>query len=79
MNANGKVIFGATVVLSQEDADKEVTYQIVGEDEADIKAGRISINSPIARGLIGKQEGDEVSITTPAGKKQFEIIEVRYE
>jgi transcription elongation factor GreA len=51
----------------------------VGEDEADIKAGRISINSPIARGLIGKQEGDEVSITTPAGKKQFEIIEVRYE
>ena len=79
MNANGKVIFGATVVLSQEDADKEVTYQIVGEDEADIKAGRISINSPIARGLIGKEEGDEVTITTPAGKKQFEIVEVRYE
>ncbi|HSC48349.1 MAG TPA: transcription elongation factor GreA [Gammaproteobacteria bacterium] len=79
MSANGKVIFGATVVLSQEDADKEVTYQIVGEDEADIKAGRISINSPIARGLIGKQEGDEVTITTPAGKKQYEIVEVRYE
>jgi len=79
MNANGKVIFGATVVLSQEDADKEVTYQIVGEDEADIKAGRISINSPIARGLIGKQEGDSVTIQTPAGAKQFEIIEVKYE
>jgi transcription elongation factor GreA len=79
MNANGKVIFGATVLLSDEDAGTEVTYQIVGEDEADIKAGRISINSPIARGLIGKQEGDSVAIRTPAGEKQFEIIEVKYE
>jgi len=79
MNANGKVIFGATVLLSDEDAGTEVTYQIVGEDEADIKAHRISINSPIARGLIGKQEGDTVAIRTPAGEKQFEIIEVKYE
>lgn len=79
MNAAGKVIFGATVLLSDEDAGTEVTYQIVGEDEADIKAGRISVNSPIARGLIGKMEGDSVAIRTPAGEKQFEIVEVRYE
>ena len=79
MDAGGKVIFGATVVLSDEDGGNEVTYQIVGEDEADIKAGRISINSPIARGLIGKEEGDVAAIRTPAGEKQFEIIEVRYE
>ena len=79
MNANGKVVFGATVALSDEDSGNEVTYQIVGEDEADIKAGRISINSPIARGLIGKAEGDSVAIRTPAGEKQFEIVEVRYE
>jgi transcription elongation factor GreA len=79
MNANGKVIFGATVLLSDEDAGTEVTYQIVGEDEADIKAHRISINSPIARGLIGKAEGDSVAIRTPAGEKQFEIMEVKYE
>ncbi|MGE5624568.1 MAG: transcription elongation factor GreA [Bacillota bacterium] len=79
MNANGKVVFGATVMLSDEDSGNEVTYQIVGEDEADIKAGRISINSPIARGLIGKVEGDSVAIRTPAGEKQFEIVEVRYE
>jgi transcription elongation factor GreA len=79
MNPNGKVVFGATVVLSDEDSGGEVTYQIVGEDEADIKAGRISINSPIARGLIGKEEGDSAAIRTPAGDKQFEIVSVRYE
>ena len=79
VNAGGKVIFGATVVLSDEDSGNEVTYQIVGEDEADIKAGRISINSPIARGLIGKSKGDSATIRTPAGEKQFEIIEVKYE
>ena len=79
VNAGGKVIFGATVLLSDEDSGTEVTYQIVGEDEADIKAGRISVNSPIARGLIGKTQGDSVAIRTPAGEKQFEIIEVRYE
>ena len=79
VNAGGKVIFGATVVLSDEDSGNEVTYQIVGEDEADIKAGRISVNSPIARGLIGKLEGDSVAIRTPAGEKQFEIVKVKYE
>ncbi len=79
VNAGGKVIFGATMLLADEDAGTEVTYQIVGEDEADIKAGRISVNSPIARGLIGKMEGDSVAIRTPAGEKQFEIVEVRYE
>ena len=66
---NGKVIFGATVVLVNTDTDDEVTYQIVGDDEADIKAGLISVNSPIARGLIG----------TPGGTVEFEIIEVNYE
>ncbi|HEX2667101.1 MAG TPA: transcription elongation factor GreA [Gammaproteobacteria bacterium] len=79
INANGKVIFGATVQLADEDSGNEVTYQIVGEDEADIKAGRISIGSPIARGLIGKEQGDVVTIRTPAGEKQFEIVEVKYE
>jgi transcription elongation factor GreA len=79
VNANGKVIFGATVLLSDENSGSEVTYQIVGEDEADIKAHRISINSPIARGLIAKEAGDVVTIRTPAGEKQFEIVEVKYE
>ena len=78
VNGGGKVIFGATVLLADEDSGNEVTYQIVGEDEADIKAGRISVNSPIARGLIGKLEGDVVAIRTPAGEKQFEIVEVKY-
>ncbi len=79
MDANGKVIFGATVIISDEDTGDEVTYQIVGEDEADIKEGRISIGSPIARALIGKEEGDVVSVVTPGGEKSFEIVEVRYE
>jgi transcription elongation factor GreA len=79
MPANGKVIFGATVVLSDEDSGDEVTYQIVGEDESDIKASLISVNSPIARALIGKQEGDVATVQTPGGAKNFEIVEVRYE
>lgn len=79
LNADGRVVFGATVDLEDTDADSEVTYQIVGEDEADIKAGRISINSPIARGLIGKSEGDAVVIRTPGGEKNLEVVEVRYE
>lgn len=79
MNAHGKVIFGATVLLSDESTGNEVTYQIVGEDEADIKNGLLNINSPIARGLIGKEEGDVVDIQTPSGVKSYEIIEVRYE
>ena len=78
MNANGKVIFGSTVLLSDENDGSEVTYRIVGEDEADIKAGLLNINSPIARGLIGKEEGDVVDIQTPGGVKSFEIVEVKY-
>lgn len=78
MNAHGKVIFGSTVLLSDEATGNEVTYQIVGEDEADIKNGLLNINSPIARGLIGKEEGDVVDIQTPSGIKSYEIVEVKY-
>ncbi|HKV96983.1 MAG TPA: transcription elongation factor GreA [Gammaproteobacteria bacterium] len=77
--ANGKVVFGATVLLADEDSGDEITYQIVGEDEADIKAGRISVNSPMARALIGKRAGDVAVVKTPAGERQFEIVKVRYE
>jgi len=75
---NGKVIFGATVELADEDSGAAVTYQIVGEDEADIKAGRISVGSPIARALVGKAEGDTVEVATPGGRRNYEIIAVRY-
>src|SRR5690606_11038436 len=78
LNANGKGIFGAAVVLSDEADGSEVTYQIVGEDEADIKQGLLNINSPIARGLIGKEEGDVVDIQTPGGVKSYETLEVKY-
>lgn len=78
MENNGKVIFGATVTVIDVNTDEEKTYQIVGDDEADIKSGRISVNSPIARGLIGKLEGDEVAIATPGGNKDFEIDRVEY-
>lgn len=78
MPNTGKVIFGSTVTLIDCNTDDEVTYQIVGDDEADIKQNLISINSPIARGLIGKEEGDEVSITVPGGVKEFEIDSVQY-
>ena len=74
----GKVIFGATVELEDEDSGTQQTYQIVGEDEADIKAGRISIGSPIARALVGKSEGDSVEVAAPGGKRNYEIIAVRY-
>ena len=78
MPNNGKVIFGATVVLVNTDTDEEVTYRIVGDDEADIKSGLISVNSPIARGLIGKELDDTVNIITPGGVVEFDIIEVNY-
>ncbi len=78
MPNNGKVIFGATVTVIDVNTDEELTYRIVGDDEADIKANLISVNSPIARGLIGKEEGDEVGITTPGGVKEFEIGSVDY-
>lgn len=79
LEPTGKVIFGATVLLSNENTGEEVTYQIVGEDEADIKAGMISVNSPIARALIAKQEGDVAIVQAPSGDIHFEIVEVRYE
>ncbi len=74
----GKVIFGATVTIVNVDTDEEVTYRIVGEDEADIKNNLISVSSPIARGLIGKELDDAVSIDTPNGAIEYEIIEVEY-
>ncbi|MCU7882218.1 MAG: transcription elongation factor GreA [Candidatus Thiodiazotropha sp. (ex Lucinoma aequizonata)] len=79
LNAGGRVVFGATVVVLELDNDEEFTYQIVGEDEADIKSGLISVSSPIARASIGKQEGDDVFLNTPGGAREFEILEVRYE
>lgn len=78
LNANGKVVFGATVDLVGEESGEEVTYQIVGEDEADIKQGRISVNSPIARALIGKEEGDIATVQAPGGVKEYEVVAVRY-
>jgi len=78
MPNNGKVIFGATVTILNLDSDEEVTYRIVGDDEADIKNNLISVNSPIARGLIGKEQDDVVKIKTPSGEVEFEIIEVTY-
>ena len=74
----GKVIFGTTVTIVNVETDVEVTYQIVGDDEADIKNNRISVNSPIARGLIGKQADDAVIIKTPNGDVEYEVIEVQY-
>lgn len=75
---NGKVIFGATVELEDSHTGETMTYKIVGEDEADIKQNRLSNTSPIARALIGKEEGDTVDITVPGGKKSLEIIAVHY-
>ena len=74
----GKVIFGTTVTLLNVDTEHAVTYRIVGEDEADVKQGRLSVTSPIARALIGKDEGDEVSITTPGGVVTYEITTVEH-
>ena len=78
MENTGKVIFGTTVTILNCKTDEETTYRIVGDDEADIKANRISVNSPIARGLIGKMVDDVTNIQTPAGTVEFEIIEVEY-
>ncbi len=74
----GKVIFGTTVDLINLDTDDEVRYQIVGDDEADIKAAKISVNSPIARALVGKEEGDVVVVITPGGEVEYEISEVHH-
>jgi len=78
VNANGKVVFGATVKLLNLNTDEEVTYRIVGEDEADIKAGLVSIGSPVARGLIGKSAGDEVTVQVPNGTVEYEVLSVEY-
>ncbi|MBW8725808.1 MAG: transcription elongation factor GreA [Inquilinus limosus] len=72
------VKFGATVTLADEDTEEEITYQIVGQDESDIKEGRLSITAPLARSLIGKAEGDQVEVTTPGGSKSYEIVAVQF-
>jgi transcription elongation factor GreA len=78
VDANGQVVFGATVEIEDVDSEKRVTYQIVGEDEANIKEGRISIGSPIARALIGKQAEDVVTVKAPGGNIDYEIISIEY-
>ena len=78
LNAGGKVVFGATVQLVDVDEGIEKRYQIVGEDEAEIKEGRVSISSPVARAMIGKAEGDSIEVTTPGGTRYYEIAGVRY-
>lgn len=78
MNNDGKVIFGSTVVLCNIDTEEKVRYTIVGEDEADLKHGKISYQSPIARAVIGKMQGDEVLVTAPSGEVEYEIEEVLY-
>ncbi|APQ13031.1 transcription elongation factor GreA [Pseudomonas oryzihabitans] len=74
----GKVIFGTTVEIANTETDEAVTYQIVGDDEADIKQGKLSVGSPIARALIGKEEGDVVLVKTPGGDVEYEIVAVRH-
>ncbi|NBS94823.1 MAG: transcription elongation factor GreA [Betaproteobacteria bacterium] len=78
VNADGRVVFGSTVDLEDLDAGKQVTYQIVGEDEADIAQGLISVSSPIARSLIGKSPGDVAIVQAPGGRREYEILDVRY-
>jgi len=79
LDADGRCVFGATLDLEDQDTGTQVTYQIVGEDEANIKAGKISINSPIARALIGKFAGDVAQVQAPGGLREYEVLEVRYE
>ena len=78
VDAGGKVVFGATVDLEEESSGDKVRYQIVGEDEADLKQGLINIGSPIARALIGKEEGDTAEVQAPGGVKHYEVIGVKY-
>jgi transcription elongation factor GreA len=75
----GKVVFGAVVELEDQDDAHRVTYQVVGEDEADIRAGRVSVTSPIGRAVVGKSEGDVVDVTAPGGIRSYEIVAVRFE
>lgn len=78
LDADGRCVFGATVELEETEAGQTMTYQIVGDDEADLKQGKISISSPIARALIGKSAGDVVEVNTPGGTREYEILDVRY-
>ncbi|MGI9394600.1 MAG: transcription elongation factor GreA [Boseongicola sp.] len=75
---SGSIKFGALVTLVDEDTDKEITYQIVGEPEADIEAGKLNVKSPLARALIGKDEGDSVEVSTPGGEKAYEVLKIAY-
>ena len=79
LDADGRCVFGATVDIEDQDSGKNVTYQIVGEDEADIKVGKVSVSSPMARALIGKYAGDIAQVQAPGGLREYEIIDVRYE
>ncbi|MCH2219441.1 MAG: transcription elongation factor GreA [Dechloromonas sp.] len=79
LDADGRCVFGATVEMEDQDSGDSVTYQIVGEDEADIKNGKISVNSPVARALIGKYAGDIAQVQAPGGMREYELIDVRYE
>jgi len=79
LDADGRVVFGATVEMEDLDAGQTVTYQIVGDDEADLKHNKISLNSPVARALIGKFAGDVAEVQTPGGRREYEILDVRYE
>ena len=78
LDADGRVVFGATVELEDMAGAKTVTYQIVGDDEADLKAGKVSINSPVARALIGKYAGDVAEVHTPGGVREYEVLDVKY-
>lgn len=78
LDAGGRVVFGATVDLEDEDSGAKVTYQIVGEDEADLKLGLVNVSSPIARALIGKEEGDVAEVQAPGGVRRYEVVAVRY-
>lgn len=78
LEQNGRVVFGVTVTIENLDTEEQKTYKIVGDDEANFKINKISVNSPIARGLLGKSEGDEVRITTPQGEVEYEVIDVKY-
>ena len=79
LDADGRVVFGATLELEDMDGGQTVTYQIVGDDEADLKQGKISLNSPVARALIGKYAGDVAEVQTPGGRREYEILDVKYE
>ena len=78
LNADGRCVFGSTVRIEDLDSGNIITYQIVGDDESDIKNGKISVSSPISRGLIGKSEGEIAEVTAPGGVKEYEILDVQY-